>query len=493
MIVTLTGTVLGLDAAPAEGTAVVVASVDRIIDATGNTVFSGSAKERLVDGSFSIDVPPTDDETLNPSGFVYKVVLHFTDGTTMESAWFDAPAASVTIDLSDVVPAQENLVYIPQGGTGGAPAEHTHDEYLTQTEGDARYALLGAEGGATGPAGDSAYQVAVNNGFVGTETEWLASLEGEPGPVGPAGPQGPQGDTGPVGPQGATGPQGPTGATGPQGAQGPMGPTGPAGLNWRGAWSATTDYVTDDAVGYNGASWFADQDPPVGEVPSQTSTYWNLLAAEGADGPQGPQGPTGPTGPQGPQGIQGDPGPTGPEGPQGATGPQGPAGPGLPAGGTAGQIPAKVDGTDYNVQWIDAPSGGGGAGWTAYAAEVSDFSTASVTMRRAHYKYDPDSQLMEVAVAYKFNGTMPNSGQPVRVSLPPGFTYETLSPVGTMWAQDYSNSNLYQMVAYVAYYNGAHRVHAKYNGQYNFGTNSTQPFTPAVSDEVSFHIFVTAT
>ena len=26
--------------------------------------------------------------------------------------------------------------------------------------------------------GDSAYQVAVNNGFVGTEAEWLASLEG---------------------------------------------------------------------------------------------------------------------------------------------------------------------------------------------------------------------------------------------------------------------------------------------------------------------------
>jgi len=29
--------------------------------------------------------------------------------------------------------------------------------------------------------GDSAYQVAVNNGFVGTEAEWLASLEGSDG------------------------------------------------------------------------------------------------------------------------------------------------------------------------------------------------------------------------------------------------------------------------------------------------------------------------
>jgi len=31
---------------------------------------------------------------------------------------------------------------------------------------------------------------------------------------------------------------------------------------------------------------------------------------------------------------------------------------GLPAGGTAGQIPIKVDGTDYNAAWGDAPSGG---------------------------------------------------------------------------------------------------------------------------------------
>lgn len=33
---------------------------------------------------------------------------------------------------------------------------------------------------------------------------------------------------------------------------------------------------------------------------------------------------------------------------------------GLPSGGTAGQIPSKIDATDYNVQWVDPPSGGGG-------------------------------------------------------------------------------------------------------------------------------------
>jgi hypothetical protein len=38
-------------------------------------------------------------------------------------------------------------------------------------------------GGVAGPPGPSAYEVAVVNGFVGTEAEWLASLEGADGPA----------------------------------------------------------------------------------------------------------------------------------------------------------------------------------------------------------------------------------------------------------------------------------------------------------------------
>lgn len=53
-----------------------------------------------------------------------------------------------------------------------------------------------------GSDGASAYEVAVANGFVGTEAQWLASLVG---PQGAAGPQGPQGETGPAGPQGPAG------------------------------------------------------------------------------------------------------------------------------------------------------------------------------------------------------------------------------------------------------------------------------------------------
>lgn len=65
--------------------------------------------------------------------------------------------------------------------------------------------------GADGADGDSAYAVALANGFVGTEAQWLASL------VGPQGPQGIQGAVGPQGPQGDPGPAGPPGDPGPAG------------------------------------------------------------------------------------------------------------------------------------------------------------------------------------------------------------------------------------------------------------------------------------
>ena len=79
----------------------------------------------------------------------------------------------------------------------------------------------------SGTDGASAYQVAVANGFKGSEAEWLASL------LGPQGPEGPAGAEGRVGPTGAQGPAGPEGPAGPTGAQGPAGPEGPAGVDGR--------------------------------------------------------------------------------------------------------------------------------------------------------------------------------------------------------------------------------------------------------------------
>ena len=93
--------------------------------------------------------------------------------------------------------------------------------------------------------------------------------QGIPGPTGPQGEQGPTGADGIEGPQGPQGLQGDVGPQGPQGIQGEkgdkgdkgdQGEAGPAGLTFRGLWDADTDYVTNDAVSFQGSSYFAIQD-----------------------------------------------------------------------------------------------------------------------------------------------------------------------------------------------------------------------------------------
>ncbi len=173
-----------------------------------------------------------------------------------------------------------------------------------------------------GAAGESAYDLAVANGFTGTETEWLDSLVGATGATGATGPTGPTGATGATGPKGDkgdtgdTGPAGPTGATGPTGPTGATGATGPAGADGADGASA---YEVAVANGFTGTE------------------------AEWLDSLVGPTGATGATGP------------TGPTGATGATGSTGPAGPGVAAGGTTGQILAKNSATDYDTEWVDTP------------------------------------------------------------------------------------------------------------------------------------------
>jgi hypothetical protein len=56
-----------------------------------------------------------------------------------------------------------------------------------------------------------------------------------------------------TGPEGPQGPQGETGLQGPPGANGAV---GPAGLNWQGTWTTCVVYQENDAVGWNGASYY---------------------------------------------------------------------------------------------------------------------------------------------------------------------------------------------------------------------------------------------
>jgi hypothetical protein len=90
--------------------------------------------------------------------------------------------------------------------------------------------------GNQGATGKSAYQSAVESGYSGTESQWLASLIGGVGPAGPSGPSGPKGDTGDAGHSPVLTWSGDKIAIDGV-ASGPSltGPQGPAGLNGTGS------------------------------------------------------------------------------------------------------------------------------------------------------------------------------------------------------------------------------------------------------------------
>lgn len=175
--------------------------------------------------------------------------------------------------------------------------------------------MTGNLGGVIGRDGKSAYEVALKNGYEGSETEWLKSLKGEKGERGERGAdgtmtfedltpeqkaslKGDKGDKGDTGEKGDKGDPGETGATGPKGDKGDTGATGP----------------------------------------------------QGNQGPQGIQGPTGP------KGDKGDTGATGPQGEKGEKGDTGATGKGLDIKGTystlsqlASSVKSPEQGDMYNV------------------------------------------------------------------------------------------------------------------------------------------------
>ncbi len=156
--------------------------------------------------------------------------------------------------------------------------------------------------GTNGTNGQSAYQAAVTNGFVGTEAQWLTSLQGATGSTGATGPTGSTGATGAAGAQGIQGLPGPSGASGANGTNGAVGATGAAGPSGASGTNGTNGQSAYQAAVTNGF---------VG-----TEAQW-LTSLQGATGSTGATGPTGSTGAQG---IQGLPGTNGTNGAVGATG-----------------------------------------------------------------------------------------------------------------------------------------------------------------------------
>jgi hypothetical protein len=89
---------------------------------------------------------------------------------------------------------------------------------------------------------------------------------------------------------GAVGPTGIQGVQGSQGIQGLDGTVGPAGLSWKGAWVSGTSYSLNDAVGFEGASYYCVIATSGTTDPVTDTTNWALLASQGANGVQGIQG-----------------------------------------------------------------------------------------------------------------------------------------------------------------------------------------------------------
>ena len=101
-----------------------------------------------------------------------------------------------------------------------------------------------------------------------------------------AGVAGANGAAGATGVTGATGAQGVTGAVGATGA---TGATGAVGMNFRGAWSAGTNYAVNDAVVYSGSTYLA-QAAGMNLEPDANAAAWTVMAQAGGAGPTGAAG-----------------------------------------------------------------------------------------------------------------------------------------------------------------------------------------------------------
>lgn len=180
-------------------------------------------------------------------------------------------------------------------GDGETPIPPTPDLYAQLLDAiDKKIASL--HDGKDGVDGKSAYEIAVDNGYPGTEQAWLASLKGDKGDTG---------EPGAAGEKGEPGEKGDTGAAGKDGRDGTDGAAGRDGVNGASAYEIAVQH------GYSG---------------SETAWLESLHGADGAKGDtgvagaKGEKGDTGATGAKGEKGEKGDPGSTGAAGKDGAAG-----------------------------------------------------------------------------------------------------------------------------------------------------------------------------
>lgn len=296
---------------------------------------------KIVDGNWYIYDYVNDtyqDSGINAVGDAFTIVKTYPSIQAMEDDYNNPEVKTgqfVMIDTGDVENEEDSRLYL---------------------KGDTEWKFISDLSGAQGIQGLSAYQVAVQHGFEGTEAEWLISLKGEKGETGPKGdkgdtgekgatgergPQGLQGERGlqgvqgekgeqgiqgPVGPKGEQGEQGIQGIQGPQGEPGPQGPKGDtgSGLNIKGELDSEAGLPQE---GVSGDAWLISGNlyVYVGENGNVVSNpkWSNVGSIQGPAGPTGPKGEQGEPGPKGEPGANGAPGVQGPKGETGEKGEKG--------------------------------------------------------------------------------------------------------------------------------------------------------------------------
>ena len=321
---------------------------------------------KIVDGNWYIYDYVNDtyqDSGINAVGDAFTIVKTYPSIQAMEDDYNNPEVKTgqfVMIDTGDVENEEDSRLYL---------------------KGDTEWKFISDLSGAQGIQGLSAYQVAVQHGFEGTEAEWLISLKGEKGETGPKGdkgdtgekgatgergPQGLQGERGlqgvqgekgeqgiqgPVGPKGEQGEQGIQGIQGPQGEPGPQGPKGDtgSGLNLKGELDSETELPQE---GVSGDAWLISGNlyVYVGENGNVVSNpkWSNVGSIQGPAGPTGPKGERGEPGPKGEPGANGAPGEQGPKGDPGEKGEKGD--PGSDASVTKQNVEAVLTGdiTSHN-------------------------------------------------------------------------------------------------------------------------------------------------
>ena len=222
-------------------------------------------------------------------------------------------------------------------------------------------------------SGLSAYQIAVNNGFVGTEQQWLDSLVGSDGPTGATGPQGVQGIQGETGPTGSQGNDGADGMPGDDGASAYEVAlfNGFVGTEQQWLASLVGPYGADGAAGADGMN---GMDGLPGDSAYQiylNSIFPNFVSEQ--DWLASLVGPTGSDGMNGMDGSDGMDGADGPPGPRGFDGSDGSDGQDGVDGASAYQIAVNNGFVGTEAQWLASLQG---ASATTPAA-VSDQANTS--------------------------------------------------------------------------------------------------------------------